>query len=131
MSKEGEAMARHLELGSWGEDRAAEFLSLKKGWKIIERNVRLKRGEIDIVAINGKELVLVEVRTRTLGKILPPEATVGPQKMKKLIRAGEEYVIGNSWKGPWRIDLLAITLGKDGSREMEHFPDITHGEYRP
>ena len=128
-SLEGSTMTEHLELGNWGERIAANFLSEKK-WKILEKNLRLQRGEIDIVAMDGKELVVVEVRTRTLGRILPPEATVGHQKLRKLVRSGEEYVMKNNWQGPWRIDLVAITINNDNSWDIEHFTDISVGEFR-
>ena len=47
-----------------GEDLAAEFL-IKKGYKILERNFEASQGEIDIIAKDNKELVFVEVKTRT------------------------------------------------------------------
>ena len=47
-----------------GEDLATEFLT-KKGYKILERNFEANQGEIDIIAKDNKELVFVEVKTRT------------------------------------------------------------------
>ncbi|MBI3282497.1 YraN family protein [Candidatus Curtissbacteria bacterium] len=56
------------DLGKHGEDIAARYL-LKHGYKIIDRNFRIRGGEIDIVAIEKNTLVVVEVKTRTS---LPP-----------------------------------------------------------
>ncbi|MDI9390872.1 MAG: YraN family protein, partial [Synergistota bacterium] len=51
------------ELGQWGEDLAKSALE-RMGWRILDRNVRIGGGELDIVALDGDELVMVEVRVR-------------------------------------------------------------------
>ncbi len=119
-------MADHLLLGKWGEDLAEKKLK-EQGWKILGRNISFKGGELDIVARDKKELVIVEVRTRTFGKIMPPECSVGPDKLRKLVRTGQYYVLKNKWEGPWRIDLIAITVEENENVRIEHFPDITYG----
>lgn len=119
-------MADHLLLGKWGEDLAEKKLK-DQGWKILGRNISFKGGELDIVARDEKELVIVEVRTRTFGKIMPPECSVGPDKLRKLVRAGQYYVLKNKWEGPWRIDLIAITVEENENVRIEHFADITYG----
>lgn len=120
-------MADHLVLGKWGEDLAEQKLK-DQGWRILGRNISYKGGELDIVARDGKELVMVEVRTRTLGRLMPPECSVGPAKLKKLVRAGKYYVLYNKWDGPWRIDLMAITVEDRDNISIEHIQDITAGE---
>ena len=65
----------HLEFGAAGEDAAVKYLE-SKGWRIIARNVKVGRGELDIVAADGGELVIVEVRTRRIGRLSPAETTV-------------------------------------------------------
>lgn len=119
-------MAKHLDLGSAGESLACRELS-RLGYRVIDTNVRMKMGELDIVAEEGGELVVVEVRTRTLGRMLPPEATVGPSKIRKLIRIGTAYMASREWEGPWRIDIAAITVGADDKPALEIFRDITTG----
>lgn len=121
-------MADHLLLGKWGEDLAERELR-DSGWKILERNVSFKCGELDIVALDGKELVVVEVRTRTIGKMMPPECSVGPDKLKKLVRAGKHYVAKNNWNGPWRIDLVAVTVQDRDLYSIDRFQDITAGGF--
>ena len=56
-------MAKHNELGKLGEELATQFLT-EKGYEILEKNWRNKHKEIDIVAKDGNELVIVEVKTR-------------------------------------------------------------------
>jgi len=115
----------HLEFGAEGERIAANALT-QKGWKILGRNTRSGRGELDIIAMDGDELVFVEVRTRSIGRMLPPEQTVGPRKIRRLLRAARTYIDRVSYEGNWRIDVMAITEA-GGERRIEHFADVTMG----
>ena len=67
-------MTHAQELGKLAEDIAAEYI-LSLGWTILARNVKIPPGELDIVAadLNSKpqELIIIEVRCRTIGKIQP------------------------------------------------------------
>ncbi|MEA3507483.1 MAG: YraN family protein [Synergistota bacterium] len=119
-------MARHLEIGEAGETWAARELE-RLGYRIIETNVNYGVGELDIVAEESGEIAVVEVRTRTIGRMLPPEATVGPRKTRKLVKAGSIWVDRNGWDGPWRIDIAAVTLSAAGEPKLEIFKDITLG----
>ena len=56
-------MAAHNELGKWGEEKASEYLQLH-GYKIIERDWKSGRRDIDIIATDGNEVIFVEVKTR-------------------------------------------------------------------
>ncbi|KUK57574.1 MAG: hypothetical protein XD80_1335 [Synergistales bacterium 53_16] len=119
-------MARHLDLGVAGETLAQKALE-DRGYKVVDRNVRLRSGELDMVAFDGDELVVVEVRTRSVGKMAPPETTVGPRKLRKLVRTGRWYVLNKGWEGPWRIDVVAVTVKGDKNPEVEIFRDVTMG----
>ena len=77
----------HIETGRYGESLAERYFS-GKGWTILGRNVRVRGGEIDLVAVDGEEMVVVEVRTRTIGKTLPAEESVGPRILRVLVRSG-------------------------------------------
>ena len=112
------------EFGRASEDWAFQYL-LSLGWVVLDRNVTMRCGELDIVAMDGDELVVVEVRARHIGQVLPPEATVGPKKMRKLIKTGRHYVEKRESDGHWRVDLIAITTRGD-QQEVEHFRDITY-----
>ncbi|MCR4324789.1 MAG: YraN family protein [Candidatus Curtissbacteria bacterium] len=63
-------------IGKIGEDAAVKFLQ-KNGYKIIEHNFRIRGGEIDIIAKDGKTLVYVEVKTRSTSAFGLPEEAVG------------------------------------------------------
>jgi len=114
-------------LGAVGERLAAEHI-LRIGWRITGRNIRVGRGELDIVAIDGDELVIVEVRTRRIGKISPSETTVGPHKLKSILKTARRYVEKTLlYDGNWRIDIAAVTMDENGAYSVEMFSDITMG----
>lgn len=115
-------------LGRTAEDLAAEYL-LSLGWKVLARNVRNHYGELDIVAFDVKakpqELVIVEVRCRSIGKVQGALDSVSRRKIGSLKRASCEYVDSIGWTGFWRIDLIGITL-----REKNNFDDCTFEHVR-
>ena len=125
-------MTRTQELGRFAEDTAAEYL-VSIGWKVIKRNVRNKYGELDIVALDANtrpiELVIVEVRGRTIGKLQAPLDTIGSRKLRTLLRASQEYIDNDlEWTSFWRIDVIGITVRDKYTLEIsdfEHVKDIT------
>ncbi|MEA4871600.1 MAG: YraN family protein [Synergistaceae bacterium] len=116
----------HLQTGKYGEEKAAEYLT-HIGDRIIAKNVSCRHGEIDIIADDGNEIVFVEVRTRSFGWLMPPECTVGPEKIKKLKKAARIWTENIKYTGFWRIDLVAITLKEGSGPSIEHIKDITEG----
>lgn len=96
--------------GKIGEDLACQYLQ-KQGYKIIERNFRIRGGEIDIIALDGQTLVYIEVKTRTSHVFGSAIEAVTPWKLKFLVRAAKFYK--NARKNlPQleRIDVLGIDL---------------------
>lgn len=101
-------MAEHNELGKEGEQLAVDFL-LNKGYKIVERNWRFQKAEIDIIAQKEKNtLVIVEVKTRTNSSVGSPEEFVTNNKIKLLVKAANEYVISKKLDVEVRFDIVAI-----------------------
>ena len=95
-------------LGKMGEQLAFQFLS-KRGYKIIDRNFRIRGGEIDIIAIEKNTLVIVEVKTRTSHKYGLPEESITPHKLKFLERATEFYRISSkNLPLAERIDVVTV-----------------------
>ena len=120
------------ELGRRAEAFAARYVA-SLGWRVLGRNVFNRYGEVDIVALEGEgteeaELVMVEVRFRTIGEIQSPVDSVGPKKLRSLVNSGRALVERMGWTGFWRIDLIGVT-GSRGSDEpewrLEHIRDIT------
>lgn len=79
------------EVGARGEAAAAAYLE-RAGMQIVDRNWRSARGELDIVALDGNELVLCEVKTRTTESRGTPEDAVSPAKQKRLVRLAQAYL---------------------------------------
>lgn len=99
-------------VGKLGEDLACSYLK-KAGYKIIERNFRIRGGEIDIIAKEGETLVYIEVKTRTSHKFGLPEEAVNYHKLKFLDRASKFYRLSrNNLPELERIDVLAIDLSE-------------------
>ena len=107
-------MTDHLQIGSLGEDAAARYLS-SLNFSILERNVRMKFGEIDIVARDPKgTLVFVEVKTLNRPSVLSPEDNLTHAKFSKLSRACSAYANAHpaliTESLGWRIDLVAVVI---------------------
>ena len=122
-------MTHSQELGKFAEDVAAEYV-ISLGWKILARNLKNKNGELDIIAIDSQELVIIEVRCRTIGKIQSPFDSIGPRKLNTLIKSSREFIDEIEWDGFWRIDIIGIIMKekKDFQNwELKHIKDITAG----
>jgi putative endonuclease len=78
-------------LGERGEDAAAAFLE-RAGMTIIERNWRCPAGEVDIIALDDNEIVLVEVKTRRTVSRGTPEEAVTPAKQKRYGKLATAYI---------------------------------------
>jgi putative transposase len=101
------------QLGDHGEDLAATALK-KQGYKILERNYVTPLGEIDLVARQGKTVVVVEVKTRKSTRFGSPQEGVSVTKQGRLRRLAEYYLKAKRLTGsPVRFDLVAVTLAGD------------------
>ena len=107
---------RH-ELGVAAEDQAEVFLK-KNGYRILDRNVAYKVGEVDIVAEDGETLVFVEVRSRTDPDQVHPAATVTKKKQRQIVRTAMAYCQHHKIRDTMiRFDVVAV-LGPEGEIEL-------------
>lgn len=96
--------------GKFGEDLAVKLLQ-NKGYKIVDRNFRSRFGEIDIIAVKGDDLIFIEVKTRWSLKFGLPEEAVTRNKLKKIIRTAEYYLITHpSFPKKMRVEVVAIEI---------------------
>ena len=114
-------MAKHNILGKKGEEIATRYISAK-GYKILERNWRFSRDEIDIIAKDGETIVIIEVKTRSTDYYGRPEEAVTQRKQEFLIRAAEEYVIQNEIDNELRFDIFSVIIEKD-KQTIRHIED--------
>ena len=102
-------------LGRQGEDEAVRFLQ-KSGYRILERNLRMRFGEIDLVAEDGPTLCFIEIKTRSSTRFGFPEEAVNFRKRQRLLRLAQGYLQRRRWAQPRpvRFDVLSILNGPDG-----------------
>lgn len=109
------------ELGTWGEDTALDYLHLK-GFRLVDRNVRFKKWEVDLILEDGDELVIVEVKARCTGQIGEPWRAVTRSKQRQIIRVADYYVQGNLIDKNVRFDIVSI-VHNQYQTTIEHIPD--------
>ncbi len=113
------------DLGRQGETTAASHL-IKKGYRVISRNYRYRRNEIDIIARDRKTLCFIEVKTRSSKDKGHPLEAVTPAKQKEIIRAASAYLAALPDTGvDCRFDVIAIVVhsfadGKIRKYDIEH-----------
>ena len=107
-----------LEFGKTGEQMAARYLT-DKGYVILEHNYRRGHLEIDLIALDGDELVIVEVKSRAYDNILRPEKAVDHKKRLALIRLANEYVKSHNRKENVRFDIVSIVSNANGT-DIKH-----------
>ncbi|NIA56251.1 YraN family protein [Massilia sp. TW-1] len=100
-------LSRKQEQGRAWEDMALAYLE-RRGLVLVEANFRCKLGEIDLILRDGATLVFVEVRQRAAGAPVSAAASIGPAKIRRIIRAAQVYLQRFSRLPPCRIDVVAI-----------------------
>lgn len=108
-------------LGRWGEDRAALWLRLQ-GWRIIGRRVRLRAGEIDLIARRGRTTAFVEVKTRSRATDL--DLSIDADRIRRVAAAVE--MVSHRFARPGddiRIDIILIAP----RRWPRHMRNVWHG----
>ena len=111
-------------LGQRGERAAAKFLR-KKGYVIVARSDRSRLGEIDLVAVDGRTVVFVEVKTRRSAEPSHPAEAVDEAKQRRLTRLALAFLKRHELlENPARFDVVAVTWPEDERKPtIEHFPN--------
>lgn len=98
----------HIAFGTLGEKMAANYLE-QRGYLILERNYKVKSGEIDIIAAEKDVLVFVEVKTRSSCLFGRPLEAVDRRKQQKIIRTAQWYLSRtNQYHKACRFDIIEI-----------------------
>jgi putative endonuclease len=121
--------ATRLKLGRRAEDIVARWLS-EKGWRILARNARTRFGELDIVALDGRTLVFLEVKAGRAGAAAGPERpvlSVGFRKQQRIRRLATAWMAERR-DGPRyveiRFDVAGVSFDREGClTEVEHIPN--------
>ncbi len=108
-------------LGRRGEEEAARYLR-GIGYRIVGRRERVLRGDIDIVALDERCVVFVEVRSRTDTAHGHPAETVGPAKQRRIAELAAAYIRRHRLEDcQVRIDVVAVTFPTDGPPIVDHY----------
>ena len=114
-------MSKASELGNKGEEIAVAHLR-ELGYEILEQNWFWEHLEIDIIAKDGDELVIVEVKSRGTNSYEHPVEAVSPRKIRFLVNAAEAYIQEKNHCSDTRFDVISIIF-YGGGFEVEHFKD--------
>jgi putative endonuclease len=101
-------------LGAFGESWAVSHLT-QLGYTIVDRNVRYRTGELDIVAKDGEDTVFVEVKCRRSSAFGSPEESIDRRRYGRLEQAIGEYLTERELEPPsYRVDVVAIEVDEQG-----------------
>ncbi len=112
-------MPKTIETGKAGEEQAAAFLK-EAGYTVLATNWRYKHLEIDIIAQQGNELIIAEVKTRQNDAFGTPESFVTKDKQQKLIKAAHEYILQNNIELDCRFDIISVITS---TKKVYHIPN--------
>ncbi len=111
----------NTEIGNKGEEIAVAFLT-KKGYKIMARNFRHGRSEIDVIVKDNDIIVFVEVKNRFSDTFGHPEDFVSKGKIKMMAEGAEGFLMKHNYENECRYDIIAILYGQ-GKPQIEHIKD--------
>ena len=109
-------------LGHRGEAEAANYLR-SIGYRIVATRERILRGDIDLVALDGRTVVFVEVRSRSSTAHGHPAETIGYHKQRRVAQLATAYIRRHHLEDcSVRIDVVTVTFdGPEGRPQVEHF----------
>lgn len=115
-------MAKQQKIGKLGEDAACEFLQ-NLGYKILERNWRFSKAEIDIIAKEKEVLIFVEVKAKSYTYYGAPEESISTYKENLIIDAASQYMISVNHDWEIRFDIISIVFNKELNPTITHYKD--------
>ncbi len=115
-------MAYHNELGKLGELLAAKYLEAE-GYSIEERNWRINRLEIDLIAKKDDTLIFVEVKTRSNTEHGHPEMAVTARKERLISAAATAYMKKVEHEWAIRFDIISVVMGRNQKPDIRHLED--------
>lgn len=115
-------MAVHNDLGNLAEELAASFLA-EKGYKILVKNFRYQRGEIDIIAEFNNQIIIVEVKARGSDIFMEPQEAVTKTKIKSLVMVADFFMKDRNLNQEVRFDIIAVLPDEKGRLQITHLED--------
>ena len=115
---------KKITTGALGEDEAVRLLKLH-GYKILERNYRVRGGEIDIIARDGEYICFVEVKLRKNNNYGTPAEYITYKKREKLIKAAMLYAQRKHLESaPMRFDAVLINAENFNNKLKVNYSEV-------
>ncbi|MFU8848269.1 MAG: YraN family protein [Opitutales bacterium] len=128
------AESTRAERGRYGEDLAEHYCRSELGYRILARNWRSKKDELDLICLDAEVLVFIEVRSRAAAALVSGYASVNAHKKKVLQRGCKSYLkqLQNPPKH-FRFDIIEVRLSDGQPGEVSHYANIPlfHKHYTP
>ncbi|QDP85307.1 endonuclease [Chryseobacterium sp. SNU WT5] len=115
-------MAEHNDFGKVAEELATSFLEGKK-YKILVKNFRYQKAEIDIIASFNNQIIIVEVKARGTDLFMEPQEAVTKTKIKSLVKAADYFMENNNLDQEVRFDIIAVLPDHTGKLQITHLED--------
>lgn len=115
-------MAEHNDFGNLAEQLAADFLE-KKGYKILVKNFRYQKAEIDIIASFENLIIIVEVKARGSDIFMEPQEAVTKKKIKSLVMAADFFMKDRNLDQEVRFDIIAVLPDVRKKLQITHLED--------
>lgn len=112
-------MATHNDFGKKAEDLAVEYLE-KNGYKILVRNFRFQKAEIDIIAEKDNLIIVTEVKARSTDAFMLPQEAVTKTKIKLIVSAANHYLEEFNKNQEARFDIISVLSDGKGNLNIEH-----------
>lgn len=115
-------MAEHNDFGNLAEDLAAEFLTAKN-YKILVRNFRYQKAEIDIIAEFENLIVVTEVKARGTDFFMEPQEAVTKKKIKSIVLCADFFMRERNIDKEVRFDIITVLPDQNGRLQITHIED--------
>lgn len=115
-------MAEHNDFGNLAEDLATDFLA-KKNYKILARNFRFQKTEIDIVTEFQNQIVIVEVKARSYNTLIDPQDAVTKKKIKSIVMCADFFMKESNIDKEVRFDIITVLPDEKGVLQINHIED--------
>lgn len=115
-------MATHNDFGKKAEDLAVEYLQ-KNGYRILIRNFRFQKAEIDIIAEKDNLIIITEVKARSTDAFILPQEAVTKSKIKLIVSAANHYLEEFNKNSEVRFDIISVIPDPKGNLTIEHIID--------
>lgn len=111
-------------VGRYGEDVATAHVR-ERGWQVLDRNWRCPDGELDLVALDGTELVVVEVKTRRSTAYGAPAEAVTARKLARVRRLAARWLAAHDVRpASVRVDVVCVLVPRRGAAQVEHLVGV-------